>query len=113
MIGWLVTAATVASGVVSFIVIISVVIDALTRGWIRGLARSWLGINEIRESLHTNQIFLLDMGRSYNDLKEQVCDEHDIPEGDRPDHVDVEKYNYYVEGEDGVTEGDFLRGGDD
>lgn len=47
---------------------------------------------------------------AFNELKETVCEEHDIPEGERPDGMDTKKIREELLGDD---EPDFTRGGGD
>lgn len=100
-------AATIASGLVSAIVLAAAFIDAVTSGWVRRRARRWLGIEGLREDHHDTQVFLLDLGSAHNRLSERVCEEHNVRE-DRPPRVDTGYYARRLEEEDGVDRGDFL-----
>lgn len=102
--GLLTSAATIISGIVSFIVIISFVVDAVTRGWVRSRARSWVGIDDLRQDHQATQVFLADLGTSYNHLSESVCEDADVHD---PPKVDVEKYDRIMTN-GGVERGDFI-----
>lgn len=111
LVDWLVTGGTVASGMVSFLLLVGVVADAVTKGWVRGMARSWLGIDGLREDHHKTQVFILDLGSAYNDLMKTVCQEHDIPPEERPDYIKTNNYEWLMSDEGELDQGDFRRGG--
>lgn len=86
--------------------LLGIVVDAVTRGWVRRLVRGWLGIRQLREDHHDTQTFLLDLGDAYNDLAEYVGPES-------VDQVDVDYYKRRLDETDGVQRGDFVTDDDD
>lgn len=100
--------ATILSGLVSLGLIAAAGLDAVTRGWVRDKARSWLGIEGLRTDHHDTQTFLLDLGEAHNRLSEKVCEEHDIEPDEAPPTVSTDYYTRRLEGEEGVGRGDFL-----
>jgi hypothetical protein len=112
MINALTAGATIASGVVSGMVVLSALLDVVTKGWVRDRFQKWAGITEIREQNATTETFLADLGESHNELSQTVCDQHKIDDEDRPDEVRVDQFERYVNNE-GPDRGDFLRGGND
>lgn len=111
-IGTITQVATIISGVVSLSIIFGVVLDAVTSGWVRGLARRWLGVRALREDHVDTQTFLMDLADSYNDLSDRFSEEHDIPEAKRPAEVDTDYYERRLD-DDAVQRGDFLTDDDD
>lgn len=106
----LTTVATIVSGAVSLTVLVSIIVDAFTRGWIRGHVQSYVGISDLRKDHQMTQIFLLDIGDRHNKLKQTVCEEHDIPEDERPSNIAVDRYDLLQNRrEDGPKRGDFVR----
>lgn len=101
--------ATVLSGIVSLVVIFGFIIDFLTSGAIRRRYRKWSGIYGLRQDHHVTQTFLKDLARSYNQLSERVCEEHDLRDDDIP-HVDTARYERLLDDDDSLQSGDFLRG---
>lgn len=108
----LVAGATVVSGALSLSVIVGAVIDVITSGWIRSHWRKWNGYDGLHRDHQITQAFINDLGRGFNELSETVCNEHDISERDRPDRIDVERYERLIDPDRDVSPGDFLRGGD-
>ena len=108
----LVAVATIVSGVLSLTIILSVVVDGVTRGWVRKQTQGWLGIRELRGDHRDTQVFLLDLGSAHNELADTVCEEHDIPEERHPDSVDTAFYERRLDGSEATQRGDFLRDGD-
>lgn len=83
----------------------------LATGGFRARLQAFLGISQLRRDHQNTQAFLVGLGRGYNDLKETVSEEHDIPPEERPERMDVIQYRRRLAGEDAVLGEDFYRSG--
>lgn len=99
--------ATIISGFLSAVVLLGFVLDAVTKGWVRGKVRSWLGIDNIRQNNSITQVFIRDLGQSHNDLVNVVSEQLDVPEGERPSEINVERYHTFLDNGD-VDNGFFM-----
>lgn len=112
LVDWVVLAGTVASGLVSVGVIVGSIVDWVTNGWVRGLVQRWMGITQLRQDHRSTQAFIIDVGDGVNELAEVVCNEHDIPEDDRPARVATNRYEWLLDDEEDLSRGDFRTGDD-